>query len=105
MLQTGLVMYPILTYGSESQVRQYLPGIARGELVGCFALTEHDGGSDPASMRTTARRDGGDYVIDGAKMWISYGNIADFALVWARARQESWGSLYRRVLRASRRTR
>lgn len=83
-VQTGLVMYPILTYGSESQVRQYLPGVARGELTGCFALTEHDGGSDPASMRTTARRDGGDYVIDGAKMWISYGNIADFALVWAR---------------------
>ena len=84
-VQTGLIMYPILTYGSESQVRQYLPGVARGELAGCFALTEHDGGSDPASMRTTARRDGGgDYVIDGAKMWISYGNIADFVLVWAR---------------------
>ena len=84
-VQTGLIMYPILTYGSDSQVRQYLPGIARGELIGCFALTEHDGGSDPASMRTTARRDGGgDYVIDGAKMWISYGNIADFAVVWAR---------------------
>ena len=84
-VQTGLIMYPILTYGSDSQVRQYLPGVARGELAGCFALTEHDGGSDPASMRTTARRDGGgDYVIDGAKMWISYGNIADFVLVWAR---------------------
>ena len=98
-------MYPILTYGSDSQVRQYLPGIARGELIGCFALTEHDGGSDPASMRTTARRDGSDYVIDGAKMWISYGNIADFASYGPGARQESWGSSSRRVLRASRRTR
>ncbi len=83
-VQTGLIMYPILAYGSDSQVRRYLPGVARGDLVGCFALTEHDGGSDPAAMSATARRDGGHYVIDGAKMWISYGNIADFALVWAR---------------------
>ncbi len=84
-VQTGLVMYPILTYGSDRQKRQYLPGIARGEMIGCFALTEHGGGSDPASMSTTARRDGDDYVIDGVKMWISYGGIADFALVWAKA--------------------
>lgn len=82
-VQTGLVMYSILTYGSEDQIDGYLPRIALGEAVGCFGLTEHEGGSDPGAMKTRARRDGDDYVLDGAKMWVSYASIADFSIVWA----------------------
>ncbi|WP_423141806.1 acyl-CoA dehydrogenase [Parablastomonas sp. CN1-191] len=83
-VQSSLVMYPIYAFGSEEQKRKYLPAMARGETIGCFGLTEADGGSDPASMRTTAvRRDGG-FVLNGAKMWITNAPIADVALVWAK---------------------
>ena len=77
-------MYPIYTYGSEDQKRRYLPKMASGEIIGCFGLTEHDGGSDPGAMKTTARSDGDFYVLNGVKMWISNGGIADVALIWAK---------------------
>jgi glutaryl-CoA dehydrogenase len=84
-VQSALVMYPIASYGSDEQRRAYLPGLARGELIGCFGLTEADGGSDPAgNMHTRARRDGGDFVLSGSKMWITSGAIADVALIWAK---------------------
>ncbi|MBW8311886.1 MAG: acyl-CoA dehydrogenase family protein [Rhizobium sp.] len=82
-VQSSLCMYPIYAYGSEEQRQKYLPGMARGEIIGCFGLTEPHGGSDPANMKTTAKRDGGDWVINGAKMWITNGSLADIAIVWA----------------------
>ena len=83
-VQGSLAMFPIRAYGSEEQRRQWLPAMAAGEAVGCFGLTEPDAGSDPASMRTRARRRGGDWVLNGTKMWITNGSIADVAVVWAR---------------------
>ena len=83
-VQSSLVMYPIYAFGSEAQRLKYLPGMARGEIVGCFGLTEADGGSDPASMRTVARAVSGGFVLNGAKMWITNAPIADVALVWAK---------------------
>jgi glutaryl-CoA dehydrogenase len=84
-VQGSLAMFPIWAFGSEEHKQRWLPGMAAGELIGCFGLTEPDSGSDPASMRTTARRDpSGDWVLDGAKMWITNGSIADVAVVWAR---------------------
>jgi glutaryl-CoA dehydrogenase len=83
-VQSSLVMYPIWAFGSETQRRRWLPGMARGEIIGCFGLTEADGGSDPASMRTTARLAPGGYVLNGAKMWITNAPIADVAIVWAK---------------------
>ncbi|MEF2276811.1 acyl-CoA dehydrogenase family protein [Deinococcus sp. YIM 134068] len=83
-VQGSLVMYPIFTYGSEEQKRKYLPGLASGELIGCFGLTEPDGGSDPGAMRTRARRDGDEYVLSGNKMWITNSPAADLAVVWAK---------------------
>ncbi|HEX7339793.1 MAG TPA: acyl-CoA dehydrogenase family protein [Rhodanobacteraceae bacterium] len=83
-VQSSLVMYPIFTFGSEEQKRQYLPKMAAGEIIGCFGLTEPHGGSDPSNMKTHARRDGDDWVINGAKMWITNGNLAHVALVWAQ---------------------
>jgi glutaryl-CoA dehydrogenase len=83
-VQGSLAMFPIWKYGSEEQKQQWLPGMAAGELIGCFGLTEHDSGSDPGSMATTARRDGDDWVLNGTKMWITNGGIADVAVVWAR---------------------
>ncbi|MDP1696442.1 MAG: acyl-CoA dehydrogenase family protein [Xanthomonadaceae bacterium] len=83
-VQSSLCMYPIFAYGSEEQRQQYLPGMARGEIIGCFGLTEPHGGSDPANMKTSARRDGGDWIINGAKMWITNGNVAQIAIVWAQ---------------------
>jgi glutaryl-CoA dehydrogenase len=77
-------MYPIFAFGSEEQKRRYLPGMARGEVIGCFGLTEPDYGSNPAGMITTARRDGAGWVINGAKMWITNGSMADIAIVWAK---------------------
>lgn len=82
-VQSSLCMYPIFAYGSEEQRRQYLPKMAAGEIIGCFGLTEPHGGSDPANMKTHAKRDGGDWVINGAKMWITNGNLAHIAIVWA----------------------
>ena len=83
-VQGSLAMFPIWRYGSEEQKRQWLPPMAAGEVVGCFGLTEPDAGSDPASMRASARRDGDDWVLNGTKMWITNGGIADVAIVWAR---------------------
>jgi glutaryl-CoA dehydrogenase len=83
-VQSSLVMFPIHAFGSEEQRRRYLPGMARGEIVGCFGLTESDGGSDPASMRTVAKPAAGGFVLNGAKMWITNAPICDVALVWAK---------------------
>ncbi len=83
-VQSALVMYPIYAYGSEEQKRRYLPELAAGRLIGCFGLTESDGGSDPGAMRTRARRDGDGWVLNGAKMWITNSPIAQIAIIWAK---------------------
>lgn len=83
-VQGSLAMFPIWKFGSEEQKQTWLPRMATGEVIGCFGLTEADSGSDPSSMRTTARRDGGDWVLNGSKMWITNGSIADVAIVWAK---------------------
>jgi glutaryl-CoA dehydrogenase len=83
-VQGSLAMFPIWRFGSEEQKERWLPPMHTGEVVGCFGLTEPDAGSDPGSMRTHARRDGSDWVLNGAKMWITNGTIADVAIVWAR---------------------
>ncbi|KAF1688017.1 acyl-CoA dehydrogenase [Pseudoxanthomonas broegbernensis] len=83
-VQSSLCMYPIFAYGSQEQRRRWLPEMAAGRVIGCFGLTEPHGGSDPANMKTHARRDGGDWVIDGSKMWITNGGLADIAIVWAQ---------------------
>ena len=83
-VQGSLAMFPIWKFGSEEQKEQWLPGMAAGDLIGCFGLTEPDFGSDPASMRTSAKRDGDDWVLNGSKQWITNGGIADVAVVWAR---------------------
>ena len=82
-VQGSLCMWPIYTYGSEEQKQRWLPAMAQGKAIGCFGLTEPDGGSDPGSMRTRAVRDGDDWILNGAKMWITNGTIADIAVVWA----------------------
>ncbi len=84
-VQSSLVMYPIFAYGSEEQKRKYLPGLAKGELVGCFGLTEPDAGSDPGGMRTRAKKTANGYSISGAKMWITNSPIADVFVVWAKS--------------------
>ncbi|CAM3340531.1 acyl-CoA dehydrogenase family protein [Deinococcus saxicola] len=83
-VQGSLVMYPIFTFGSDEQKQKWLPGLASGELIGCFGLTEPDGGSDPGAMRTRARLDGDEYVLNGNKMWITNSPEADVAVVWAK---------------------
>ena len=83
-VQSSLCMYPIYAYGSEEQRRRWLPDMARGEVIGCFGLTEAHGGSDPANMKTHAKRDGDDWVIDGEKIFITNGTWADACLVFAR---------------------
>ena len=83
-VQGSLAMFAIHRWGSEEQKQQWLPRMASGEAIGCFGLTEADAGSDPGSMRTRARRDGGDWILHGQKMWITNGGIADVAVVWAR---------------------
>ena len=84
-VQSSLVMYPIFAYGSEEQRKKYLPGLASGELVGCFGLTEPDAGSDPGGMRTRAKKTASGYSISGAKMWITNSPIADVFVVWAKS--------------------
>ena len=84
-VQGGLVMYPILTYGSDEQKQRWLPKLQSGDALGCFGLTEPGFGSNPAGMKTTARRDGNDWVINGEKTWITNGSVAEVAVVWARA--------------------
>ncbi|HSG34370.1 MAG TPA: acyl-CoA dehydrogenase [Sphingomonadaceae bacterium] len=84
-VQSSLVMYPIHAYGSDEQKAKYLPGLASGELIGCFGLTEPDAGSDPGAMRTIARQDGDGFVISGSKTWISNSPFADVFVVWAKS--------------------
>ena len=83
-VQSSLAMYPIYAFGSEAQKQRFLPRMARGELIGCFGLTEAEGGSDPASMRTRADRAAGGYVLNGAKYWITNSPVSDLAVVWAK---------------------
>ena len=82
-VQSSLVMYPIYQYGSDEQKNYWLPKLAKGEAIGCFGLTESQGGSDPGNMKTHAKQDGNDWIINGSKMWITNGSIADLALIWA----------------------
>jgi glutaryl-CoA dehydrogenase len=86
-VQGSLAMFAIWRWGSEEQKQEWLPRMAAGEAIGCFGLTEPDHGSDPGSMRTRARRDGDDWVLDGSKMWITNGSIADVAVVWAQTEE------------------
>ena len=95
-VQGSLAMFPIYAFGSEEQKQHWLPRMARGEVIGCFGLTEPDFGSDPSGMRTTARRDGDSYMLNGTKMWITNGGIADLAVVWARAEEGIRGFLVER---------
>jgi glutaryl-CoA dehydrogenase len=83
-VQGSLAMFAIHRWGSEEQKQRWLPGMAAGELIGCFGLTQPDHGSDPAGMRTVAKRDGSDWILNGTKMWITNGSVADVAVVWAR---------------------
>jgi glutaryl-CoA dehydrogenase len=92
-VQSSLCMYPIYAFGSEAQKQKYLPGMARGEVIGCFGLTEPHGGSDPANMKTHAKKRGKDWVINGSKMWITNGAIADVAVVWAMTEEGIRGFL------------
>ena len=88
-VQSGLVMYPIYTFGSEEQKQRWLPAMAKGEKLGCFGLTEPDAGSNPDAMRTRAVTDGDSYVLNGEKMWITTGSIADVAVVWAKSQEHN----------------
>ena len=87
-VQSALVMYPIYTFGSDEQKDRWLPAMAKGEKLGCFGLTEPDAGSNPGAMRTRARKDGNEYVLNGEKMWITSGSNADVAVVWAKVDDE-----------------
>jgi len=95
-VQSSLCMYPIYAFGSEEQKQRYLPRMARGELIGCFGLTEPQGGSDPANMKTHAKRRGTDWVLNGSKMWITNGAIAGLAIVWAMTEDGIRGFLVER---------
>ncbi len=90
-VQSSLVMHPIYAFGSDEQRARYLPGLASGELIGCFGLTEPDAGSDPAGMKTYAKKDGDDYVISGSKTWISNSPFADVFVVWAKSEEHGGG--------------
>ena len=90
-VQGSLAMFAIWQFGSEEQKQQWLPRMARGEVLGCFGLSEADAGSNPSQMRTTAKRDGSDWVLNGTKMWITNGNIADVAIVWAKTEAGTQG--------------
>jgi glutaryl-CoA dehydrogenase len=92
-VQSSLCMYPIYAYGSEEQRRRWLPDMAAGKVIGCFGLTEPQGGSDPANMKTNAKKDGADWILNGAKMWITNGNLAHIAIVWAQTDEGIQGFL------------
>jgi len=92
-VQTSLCMFPIYEFGTEEQKKSYLPGMAKGEIIGCFGLTEPDFGSDPSGMLTTATKQGGDYILNGTKRWITNGSIAQVAIVWAKLEGEIQGFL------------
>ncbi len=92
-VQGSLAMYPIWKYGSEEQKQRWLPSMVAGEVIGCFGLTEPDRGSDPGDMRTYARRDGSDWVLNGTKMWITNGGVAQLAVVWAQTEEGVRGFL------------
>jgi glutaryl-CoA dehydrogenase len=96
-VQSSLCMHPIDAFGSDEQKQQYLPRMARGELIGCFGLTESQGGSDPANLRTHARRRGSDWVVNGSKMWITNAPIADVAVIWAQTEEGMRGFLIERA--------
>ena len=98
-VQSSLCMYPIFTYGSDAQKVRWLPAMARGEVIGCFGLTEPQGGSDPANMQTRARRRGSDWVLNGSKTWITNAPIADVAVVWAATDEGVRGFLVERGTR------
>ena len=87
-VQSALVMYPIYTFGSDEQKNTWLPALAKGEKIGCFGLTEPGFGSNPGGMTTTARKVGNEYILNGEKMWITSGNVADIAIVWAKVENE-----------------
>ena len=87
-VQSALVMYPIYAFGSDKQKNEWLPKLAKGEAIGCFGLTEPDFGSNPGGMRTRAKKDGNDYILNGEKMWITSGSIADVAIIWAKVENE-----------------
>src|SRR6202040_2005206 len=87
-VQSAPVMYPIYTFGSDEQKNEWLPAMAKGEKLGCFGLTEPDFGSNPSGMRTRAVKSGKEYVLNGEKMWITSGSIADVAIIWAKAEDE-----------------
>ena len=87
-VQSALVMYPIYAFGSDEQKNEWLPKLAKGEAIGCFGLTEPDFGSKPGGMRTRAKKDGSDYILNGEKMWITSGSIADVAIIWAKVENE-----------------
>jgi len=88
-VQSALVMYPIYTFGSDEQKDKWLPALAKGEKLGCFGLTEPDFGSNPSGMRTRAKKVGNEYVLNGEKMWITSGSIADVALIWAKSEEDN----------------
>lgn len=90
-VQGSLAMFAIWKWGSEEQKQEWLPQMAAGDAIGCFGLTEPDSGSDPASMRTTARRDGDDWILNGQKMWITNGSVSEVAVVWARDGEKTRG--------------
>src|SRR5208283_3440274 len=87
-VQSALVMYPIYTFGSDEQKNTWLPALATGEKLGCFGLTEPGFGSNPGGMTTTARKSGDEYILNGEKMWITSGTIADVAVIWAKVASE-----------------
>jgi glutaryl-CoA dehydrogenase len=98
-VQSSLVMFPIHAYGSEEQKQRWLPAMARGEAIGCFGLTEPHGGSDPGNMKTVAKKDGDDWVLNGSKMWITNGTIADAAVVWAMTEEGVKGFIVEKGMR------
>src|ERR1044071_2513468 len=95
-VQGALVMYPIYIYGPHAQKEKWLPLLQSGKSIGCFGLTEPDFGSNPAGMRTTARRDGNDWILNGEKTWITNGTMSDVAVVWARAQEGIYGFVVER---------